>query len=190
MFYAAFEIRCGIEKRLKEYAQTWEHVSKATKNGWQIAKLAAGLEQAFYGLKKVVVFRVELEPEIFDTLIYTPVTKSLQKRGETLGRYLHAQSGVSKMTDEWWSEFAAELAEAYRELAFATRGTLLGPPLMKAGTRELKLQMEIIPDRQLNMSAGLIGRSLEVKVEYCDVADFAFPKGAYIWEVPSIRAAG
>ena len=47
LFYAALELRCGIESRMSQYLDVWEHVSKRKKEGWRIADLARGVEEAF-----------------------------------------------------------------------------------------------------------------------------------------------
>ena len=40
LFYAAFEIRCGIEARMQEYLDVQEHVSKGVKKEWNLTKLS------------------------------------------------------------------------------------------------------------------------------------------------------
>jgi hypothetical protein len=47
LFYAAFELRCGIEARMQEYLHAWDHVSKKKRNGWRIAELGRNIERAF-----------------------------------------------------------------------------------------------------------------------------------------------
>ena len=35
LFCAAFELRCGVESRMREYLRAQEAVSEGKKNGWQ-----------------------------------------------------------------------------------------------------------------------------------------------------------
>ena len=73
-FYAAFEIRCGIEARLRNYLKYQEHVSENKKKGWRPAVLAKDIEKVFRIGEKEAIFTLianEIEPI---TLIYKPVT--------------------------------------------------------------------------------------------------------------------
>lgn len=36
LFYAAFELRCGVEARLQQYLETWEHVSKSQRRAGEL----------------------------------------------------------------------------------------------------------------------------------------------------------
>jgi hypothetical protein len=47
LFYAAFELRCGIEARLQEYLEVQGHLSKKQKQGWRIADLGNKASRAF-----------------------------------------------------------------------------------------------------------------------------------------------
>jgi hypothetical protein len=47
LFYAAFELRCGIEARMRQYLEVCDHISKKKKEGWKIADLGRGTEEAF-----------------------------------------------------------------------------------------------------------------------------------------------
>ena len=47
LFYAAFELRCGIEARLQEYLHAQRDVSKKAKKGWRPAVLGQQLERRF-----------------------------------------------------------------------------------------------------------------------------------------------
>ena len=79
LFYAAFELRCGIEARLKEYFDAQAETTKKKRNGWKIDKLAKQVEAVFNlcdrGLR-LVVFDAETNA-LVATLLYTPVTSQL-----------------------------------------------------------------------------------------------------------------
>ncbi len=44
LFYASFELRCGVEARMQEYLAAQKDVSKKKKHGWKIPKSAKSLE--------------------------------------------------------------------------------------------------------------------------------------------------
>jgi len=131
LFYAAFELRCGIEARLKEYFDAQAETTKRRRSGWQIDKLVKQVESVFKlnnkGLK-IVVFDADTEASIA-TVLYTPVTPQLQKMGERLGDYLHSQNHERPDTGCFWIEMRKRLEMTYQELGFATSGILLAPPL-------------------------------------------------------------
>lgn len=147
LFYAAFELRCGIEARMQDYLAVQEHVSERKKAGWRIPKLGKDIEAAFSKSDKVARFAITLadRPEIATVLYYTPVTRSLQEKGARLGKLLHSGS-TRDLEDEWWETTRAFLNEVVRELQQATRGTLLGVPLFNPETGELSLKIEMVGD--------------------------------------------
>ena len=81
LFYAAFELRCGIEARMQEYLEVQEHISKKKRQGWQVAKLARNIEDAFrLGDKKAILnVRDKQTRELLFEFVYTPVTTSLTR---------------------------------------------------------------------------------------------------------------
>jgi hypothetical protein len=131
LIYAALEIRCGVEARLKEYFDAYAETAKRKREGWRIAKLAKQVEEAFKARNKVirlVIFDAETK-ELIREIAYTPVTKRLQKLGEKLGDYLHSQEERRLSSEPFWINLRAELEVAYDELKFATSGELMAPPL-------------------------------------------------------------
>lgn len=40
LFYAAFELRCGIEARLQQYEEALANIAKIRRAGWRIPKVA------------------------------------------------------------------------------------------------------------------------------------------------------
>ena len=64
LFYAAFEIRCGIEARMSEYLHAQKHISDKKKKGWKIAQLARNIEDAFrIGEKKAIIQIVDAKTQ-------------------------------------------------------------------------------------------------------------------------------
>ena len=125
LFYAAFELRCGIEARLKEYFDAQAETTKKKRNGWKIDKLAKQVEAVFNlcdrGLR-LVVFDAETNA-LVATLLYTPVTSQLRKMAERLGGYLHSQNIKELDTNPYWAAMRKHLEMTYQELGFATSGT-------------------------------------------------------------------
>ena len=56
LFYAAFELRCGIEARMQQYLEAQKQISAKKRNGWQIAKLAKNIERIFRTGDKIAKF--------------------------------------------------------------------------------------------------------------------------------------
>jgi hypothetical protein len=130
-FYAAFELRCGIEARLKEYFDAQAETTKKKREGWQISKLAKQVETAFKSRERVirlVVLDAETK-ELISEAFYTPVTKVLQKLREQLGEFLHAPDKQKYENQKWLEELKLKTALAYKELEFAVSGKLMAPPL-------------------------------------------------------------
>jgi hypothetical protein len=146
LFYAAFELRCGIESRMEEYLAAWEHISESKKRGWQIANIARDVEQTFKTGNDVVrcsmLDRVSRRPMII--FYYTPVSPEAQKAAERLDHYLHSLKSHKDSSDVFWQELRAELDVAAHLLEMATIGTLLGPPLTKDG-QKTDVKVELIP---------------------------------------------
>lgn len=131
LFYAALELRCGIEARLREYFDAQAETTKKKREGWRISKLAKQVEAAFKTREKVVRL-VVLDPELNNVIseaFYTPVTRKLQKLGEQLGDFLHAPDKMRAEDDQWLGVLREKLNETCRELEFAASGTLMAPPL-------------------------------------------------------------
>jgi len=142
LFYAAFELRCGIESRMQQYLEVRHDLSKKRKSGWQIAKLGKDLDHAFKVNNKVieVVFKDGNKER---RLFYFPVTKSLRKKAEKIGDLMHAMQKLKVDNDLWWVESRRFLKETFDELKKACAGNLLGPPLMKKSNGNLNMYVEL-----------------------------------------------
>lgn len=178
LFHSAFELRCGIEARLQEYLEVRDEVSKRLKSGWEIAKMARGLESVFESGDQVaeLAYAFGDTQEIDYRLLYTPVTARLQEIGGRLGNYLHAKRKLSDDADPFWDEFKKLLDEGITLLVDATTGTLLGMPLQESKTGELQLFIEAFEGdpRTAKIASKKVGDVGRVKVSYHDkIPDYA-----------------
>jgi hypothetical protein len=133
LFYAAFELRCGIEAKLQEHLDVLDDLAKHKKQGWKIKQAGHEIEKAFATGHKVIEYRIVGEGEKFSfSLFYTPVTPRTQKAAERLGELLHAMR-LSRANDErWWNRTRSFLVETADALTDVNRGTLSGPILQSA----------------------------------------------------------
>jgi hypothetical protein len=179
LFYAAFELRCAVEARMREYLEAWDHVSKKQKEGWEINKLGSATERAF---KTDRVMRWKVKDahtgETLAVLYYTPVTKKLRSNAQRLGNYLHAPKEYHPETDEWWSEFRGLLDEIVHQLQAATTGTLLGPALKK-GDR-IQMATDIPPGTDIERIYRK-GVAMKVHVEHLDELPETLEPEAVVW---------
>jgi hypothetical protein len=172
IFYAAFELRCGIEARMQEYLGAQSHISKSKKSGWKIAKLGKTIERAFKLGDRIarIIITDSSTNETLQTLYYTPVTLSLRKSGQQLGDFLHAIQDHRKLDDLWWKSRRSFLESIYAELEKSNSGTLLGPPIVNP-KGEIQLQVENgingagIANQQ---KLSYVGRKVVMKVDYID----------------------
>lgn len=184
LFYAALELRCGVEARMKEYLDVWDHISKKKKKGWRIAELGSNLEQAFRLGSRVVRWAVSDRGtnELIVCLYHTPVLQTLQGRAQRFGDYLHSQKKFRPDNDLWWSTLRNELGEARTELEFANTGTLLGPPLLKKSTGKVDMKLEILPGEDPRQAASLVaGREVLIDVSYPRTLPDRLEKEAMVW---------
>ena len=175
LFYAALEIRLGIEVRLKEYLAVQDHISKAKKKGWKVANLGKSIESTFRTGDKIARFTVlhGKTQEILSVLLYTPVSRKLQGMGQHMGKYLHALRPENTLSEEWWSQFRTFLEGAWQELKRATSGQLLGVPLLhrQTGKTRMIVQFEREEDTEaFRQRVGAAGSQVILKVEYLDDA--------------------
>jgi hypothetical protein len=181
LFYAALELRCGIEARLQEYLDVQQHLSKKRKEGWRIAELGAKAARVFRTGDKVARFRFfeEKTKTLVAELYYTPVTHSARKASEKLGNYLHAAKKYHPPDDAWWQTFRQVLHEAALGLLLATKGTLLGLPLISPSR-----QMAVYTEKD-ELPFVDIGTTALMEVEYLDEFP-GFDPGAVTWtDIPA-----
>ncbi len=174
LFYAAFELRCGIEARLQQYLEVQDHISKKLKKGWQIVKLANNIEKIFKLGDKIVEVIIKND-EIgvpLHAFYYTPVSKKLKEMGKKLGELMHAMGKIRLENDNWWMIKRNFLENVYKELEKTNKGTLLGPPLMDKKTGHVKFMATPTKDRNDEikdiMNSMPIGKTLVMQVKYLD----------------------
>jgi hypothetical protein len=151
-FYAAYEIRCGIEARLKEYLGAQKDIPKKLKNGWRIDALAKGAEAIFKSRDRILRFQITIRRTgKICILLYTPVGSDLQRMGERLGMYLHSAWDKDTNSGQWWDGFRELILASTVGLFRANVGTLLGPPLVRDGRhgREMSIAHRF-PDREIS----------------------------------------
>lgn len=190
LFHAAFELRCGIESRMEEYLEVWDHISKKKKKGWRIADIGKNVEAAFKSGDKIIRWAVyhEESGKLMLSLYYTPVTSKLKKDGQKLGNYLHSMKKCKKSTDPYWLRFRSELEKTYMQLKIANTGTLLGPPLMKPGTGSVDMKLEIPPETDTGTMVNSImkkGKKIKVEVSYLNKLPGKLEEEAHVWQFAS-----
>lgn len=172
LFYAAFELRCGTEARMHEYLEVADEITEKKKQGWQIAKLGNNLERAFKLGDRIVQITFEnLAAGKQCRIYYTPVSSKLRKHAERMGDYLHASKTYRKLDVGWWKSFRVFLNETTEELSNATKGTLLGPPLLRPDGKTIKThhELEVDPANDEAMRAITSARaSVTMDVQYFD----------------------
>ncbi|MDH3712060.1 MAG: hypothetical protein OER04_19390 [Cyclobacteriaceae bacterium] len=146
LYYAAFEIRCGVEARMQEYLKTQQHISKRKQQGWKIATLGKNIENVFKLGQKDAVLRVR-DSDTKELLLearYTPVKAELKKKTQKIGKYLHSAKKQYDSDDEFWKNFRSELEAMIEELERATTGRMLGPLLVHPDKKHIDVKLELI----------------------------------------------
>lgn len=173
LFYAAFELRCGIEARLHQYDEALGNITRNKKGGWRIVKLAKNIEKVFRTGDKIarVDFCDSATESVRCSLYYTPVNKDLRAMAGQIGNLLHFLKEYKAPESHWWDETRNFLKLVYKELSKANKGTLLGVPLLHHETRRVHLEMELRQgenvEDQIN-AIGAIGKRLLISVDYLD----------------------
>jgi hypothetical protein len=180
IFYAAFELRCGIESRLSQYLAVQEENDGLVKQGWHVARLAARLNEHFGTGDKYVRLIVRqpggARPYV---LLYTPVTKKLVKMCQKLGDLMHIAKQGYRPDDPWWSSTRKWLGEVWVELCKAARGNLLGVPLLNPEDGSMHFNTEPAPDEPFSRHEAAIGpmdQEVRISVSYLDdIPENAYP---------------
>ena len=174
LFYAALELRCGIESRMQQYLNSQEHISKRKKKGWQIAKLGKNIEKAFRTGNKITKLNItnKKSGKHLQTLYYTPVTSTLQKQGKKLGNYLHAAKKFHSSSENFWDVFRTVLINVSEGLDIANYGTLLGPPLIHPNKKQMYMNVELLQNESYQeklSEIGGVGNDITMQVEYLNI---------------------
>lgn len=143
IFYAAYELRCGIEVRFKEYLSVQQDIPKKLKKGWRIAHLARGVKEYVPDSEHIMRLYVKAEATNSSAvLLYTPVSKHLQSYGGQLGELLHYIPYKEHKNEGWWEIAKKLVGETYVELFKANIGVLLGPFLVKNDGEGLEVRLQ------------------------------------------------
>lgn len=167
LFYAALELRCGVEQRLREHLEHQDHVSEKLKSGWKIAKLGRTVESAFRLGDRIAEMTFMRKGEVIFRLYYTPVTSELQTEAGRLGNYLHAPLIYREPDDPLWVEMEDLLKRVYLGLARANVGTLYGPPLRERSTGLVSVPMVLDETAGILLDLG-VGADYVLRFEYLD----------------------
>lgn len=127
LVYAAFELRCGVEARMQEYASHSNTISKRQSNDWRIRHLARTIDSAFRLGDTMLILSVNLKSGGVARFLYAPVSSRLQKIAERCGDYLHARQVQDEQTQERWDELREMLIEGCGLLSFSCSGELVQP---------------------------------------------------------------
>lgn len=127
LFYAALELRCGVEARLKEHAAVAVGISKTQLGHYEIRKLSKTVLDAF-GLGDTFLFIfLELVDGRVGQFSYAPVTTQLQTIAARLGDYLHAVPQDKIAADGFWEHLRSQLTEGCGLLEVACSSEVLRP---------------------------------------------------------------
>ena len=165
LIYAALEIRCGVEARLREYLEFQPHVRQKRKVDYRLkvlGKEASRVSPPDENLTRLTLSGLGGEHVL--TLYYTPVTKRLRDLAGRCGDLLHA---LAEARDEaWCSETRIWLEEVWEELRRANLGELLGTPLQfPDGQSEMNL---MLPDGVTLDDLPGSGDTFDVEFEYLE----------------------
>jgi len=169
LFYAAFELRSGIEARMLEYLKVQRHISKKKRTGWQVAKLARNIEDAFRLGDKDAVLKVR-EPESKEIIFearYTPVKRSLRNKAEKLGNYLHNLKKYHPDDGRYWLDLRKLISDGIEELEHANSGRLLGPMLMHPNKKHMDMKLELLSEEEQEYIKKLqIDSNVNMEISY------------------------
>jgi len=186
-FYAALELRAGIESRLKDYVQESSYIPKAKKKEWKIANLSRTIEDHFQFQKKNLANPKE---EVFQLLVieiqskkvvaefnYFPVSKRAKDIAMILGDYLHSNYRQGKMDEPWWERFKNVVKEGILELECCLRGNLLGTPLMNYSTGQVEMILEHSGDEEIEYIQRLFSaqEKICIIVNHLDISTLKLP---------------
>lgn len=140
LFYAAFELRCGIEARMREYLELRDEVAEKRKKEWRINRLGETIEKALKVTDRIAVIKFKQKDGTpIVELRHVPVSRKLREMAERLGDFLHAQRQGAAPSDKRWAEMRSYLAEGCDGLEQACSGTIMEPPLLNRRTGKMTL---------------------------------------------------
>ena len=174
LFYAAFELRCGIEERMQEYLEGHNHIPKSIKKEWRLGNLDKAILKYFGDsnrITQVTVRQIEKPHEEF-TAYYTPVTPELIKIGQKLGNLLHAQKKFISPDASFWNKTRNLLERAYMLLEISNKGTLMGPPIWDKNTKRAKFIAMPNCDHELDKYKQIVKKGEQIELEIKHLKEF------------------
>lgn len=135
----------GTEARLQSYAHAHAEITKQVKNGWKIKDLSKGIEDFFKEDNKVATLEAWTgdKSQHIVTLQYIPVSRDLKSIASRISNYLHVSTYKVTRDEKWWALLRDLTRQGISELAIPAHSTLLGPPLLKPGSDENILKIEM-----------------------------------------------
>jgi hypothetical protein len=143
LLYAALELRCGIEAKLRENVWQLKSANKTQRREYKASKLGKTIEESFKSGDNMMLLSVICEQlNICVQLKYFPVSSRLQKIHDELGDFLHHPLWKEKEVERWWERLRALVKEGYGELQIAAAGELLVMPVNTAGEWHLAVKLD------------------------------------------------
>ena len=187
LFYAAFELRCGVEARIQDYLNARSDISKKKKKGWKVAAAGRELDKAFTeGLKIVETVLYSPITGKEAPFFHTPVVPQLRQEIGQIGELLHAQKKTIAPDSPFWDETRNLLESIFTMAAESAQGTLLAPILFSpSGKMSLKAYYHVnnpISSVFEDFSAFSAGKQIGVKVGYHDKLPEAADQYLNAWQ--------
>ena len=137
-FYAALELRCGVEARLHEYRDA---INKRQRdNTWQVRLLKRDVESIVDKFEKPVTIHFHAPQSGGEfPLKYVPISDELKSIVEHLGDYLHCIAATKLQRPGFWAEFLALIDRGIALLSDAVSGDLLAPPMWQKSGKQVIL---------------------------------------------------
>jgi hypothetical protein len=176
LIYAALELRCGVEARLREYIETIDHIPNVQKKDWAVVKLGRSIESVYRTGDKIMIFTITFPEDGAQLrMTYTPVSKRLQDIANRVGDYLHAIKPEYIEEPGWWQKLRDLLTEACPLLKLANSGELVGLPLIHRPTKRMNVHALFADEdpRREMLSRFTQGAAHKVRIEYIDSIQYA-----------------
>lgn len=119
LIYAALELRCGVEARLREHATATSSVSKGRAAQWKIKELEKTVDNAFGLGDSMLMIHLRMNDGRACAFVYAPVTARLSDIAMRCGDYLHAMRLDKVLAAGFWEELSALLQEGCNLLELA-----------------------------------------------------------------------
>ena len=174
LFYAAFELRCSIESRMKEYLENHPHIPSKRKKQWKLSSLDKTVLRYFGDTNRITRVIINQAEPPNETLIfyYTPVTPELISIGQKLGDLLHAQTILSTKEEEFWKTTREMLEKAYKLSEIASKGTLMGPPLWEEEGKTVTMIFSPYSDKEMKAYQKIIHKGSQFTAEIKHLDEF------------------